>query len=514
MTAHQLSFEETQQFSTLFLDYINRSEQTRAFYGQFPDIEGFAAQLKLKTLSDKHREVLVAQLRKQYAGIANPPDFEVLLSQKTFTVTTGHQLNIFTGPLYVVYKILTVINLAKKLKAKFPDYHFVPVYWMATEDHDFAEINHFSLFGKTYEWQTTQKGAVGRMTTEGLADVLAQMSEKPAVFEQAYTQSATLADAVRVYMHEIFGQEGLISLDADDRELKRLFAPVLKNELLGRSTAVAVDEASEKLETLGYKTQITPRNINLFYLAEGLRERLVFEDGNYRVLNTDLRFSSRELFDLLENAPEHFSPNVVLRPVYQEVILPNLAYVGGPAEMPYWLQLKGVFDLLNVTFPILMPRNFALVLNKASVKRREKLGLNPNELFDDEVTLRKNFVARNSENSLSLATENEEINSVFEKVLAKALAIDKTLEAAVKGEQQKLANGLENLEKRLKKAEERNQETEITQLLALKQKLFPGGTAQERAENFLNFYLNNPEFLKEMADVFDPLAFKMYVVEE
>ena len=514
MIVQPLALATTGQFSMLLLDYLNQDKQVQPFYGQYPDIEGFSKQILAKKLSAEQRKTLVKTLEKQYEGLENQPDFDILLDEKTFTVTTGHQLNIFTGPLYVVYKIITILNLAKKLKAEFPEYNFIPIYWMASEDHDLAEIDHFSLFGKTYQWQTEQKGAVGRMNLEGLQAVLDELPEKPEIFVRAYTQHTTLANAARAYMHELFGNEGLISIDADDRELKCSFVPIMKTDLQGRTHALAVTETSEQLENLGYKTQITPRNINLFYLTEGLRERIVFEEGRYKVLNTTITFTNSEINQLLETEPERFSPNVVLRPVYQEVILPNLAYIGGPAEMPYWLQLKGVFDSHQIPFPILIPRNFGLYINKASVKRMQKLELSPTALFQDEVTLRKWFVEHNSMNALSFAEESHVMSQLFGKILDKAIKVDKTLEGAVSAEKQKLMNALENLEKRLKKAEERNLETEITQLLALKNKLFPNNGLQERSENFLNFYLNNPNFLTQIAQVFDPLDFKMYVMME
>jgi uncharacterized protein YllA (UPF0747 family) len=152
-------------------------------------------------------------------------------------------------------------------------------------------------------------------------------------------------------------------------------------------------------------------------LSNGVRERIVKEEGVYKVLNTELQFSEEEILALLESQPEHFSPNVVLRPVYEEVILPNLAYIGGPSEVPYWLQLKGAFDHYGVTFPILMPRNFALVVNKASAKKMEKLDLSIEELYHDEITLRKNFVEKHSENSLSLAEEGKTFQQFLKKYL-------------------------------------------------------------------------------------------------
>jgi bacillithiol biosynthesis cysteine-adding enzyme BshC len=514
MHIHQLPLEETNQFSSLFLDYINQSSATEAFYGNFPDIQGFEKQLALKKFDVEKRKILVSALKKQYANTENHPDLDILLDEKTFTVTTGHQLNIFTGPLYVIYKLVTATNLAKSLSLAFPDYNFVPVYWMATEDHDFAEINHFSLFGKLLTWNTQQAGAVGRMNPKELAHLMTEMTECPTIFKDAYLNHETLAESVRCYANELFGKQGLICIDGDDRELKRLFAPIIENDLLNNTAFDLVNTTTKALENLGYKTQIAPREINFFYLTENLRERIVKEGNIYKVLNTSLQFSETEILTLLANEPEHFSPNVVLRPVYEEVILPNLAYIGGPSEVPYWLQLKDIFDFHAVEFPILMPRNFGLIVNKASAKKMDKLGLSAADLLLDEVSLRKSFVERNSENSLSLAAESQELIHVFEAILAKAIKVDKTLEGAVKGEQQKLLNAVENLEKRFKKAEERNQETEVNQLLGLKQKLFPNGTPQERSENFLNFSLNNSEFLTQISEAFDPLNFRFYVMIE
>ncbi|MEA5461254.1 bacillithiol biosynthesis cysteine-adding enzyme BshC [Arcicella sp. LKC2W] len=514
MQINQLPLSEVNQFSSLFLDFIQQSSKVKDFYSNFPDIHGFNRQIATKKLDADKRRVLVETLKNQYKNLPNQPNFDILLNENTFTVTTGHQLNIFTGPLYVVYKMITTINLAKKLKSYFPDYDFVPVYWMATEDHDFAEINHFSLFGKNLAWETEQTGAVGRMNPKELKSLISEMAECPAIFKNAYLSHDTLADAARCYAHELFGNQGLICIDADDRELKRQFIPVIKNDLLQHTAFEVVTKTTKELESLGYKTQIAPREINFFYLIDGVRERIVKEDNSYKVLNTDIQFSEVEILTLLENEPERFSPNVVLRPVYQEVILPNLAYIGGPSEVPYWLQLKEIFDIHQIPFPILMPRNFGLVVNKPSAKKIEKLGLSANDLFLDEISLKKNFVEKNSQNSLSLSTESQEFTEVFNKILEKAIKVDKTLEGAVKGEQQKVLNALENLEKRLKKAEERNQETEVNQLLGLKQKLFPNGVPQERAENFLNFYLNNPTFLNQVSEVFDPLDFSFYIMVE
>ena len=218
--------------------------------------------------------------------------------------------------------------------------------------------------------------------------------------------------------------------------------------------------------------------------------------------------------ELLVQQALKFSPNVVLRPVYEEVILPNLAYIGGPSEVPYWLQLKPIFDFHQIEFPILMPRNFGMFINNLSAQRIQKLGLSASDLFLEEVTLKKRFVERNTNNILSLLTENEEFKIQFENILTKAIKVDKTLEGAVQAEQKRFMNGSEKLEKRIRKAEERKMTTEISQLAVLKEKLFPNGIPQERIENFLNFSFENPKFLTQVSEVFDPLDFSFYLMVE
>jgi bacillithiol synthase len=514
MQIEKFELEQTGGFSPLFLDYIAKNSSLEPFFEQYPDFDGFEKILKSRKFDLKKREDLVAALQKQYEGIANSPDFSMLLNERCFTVTTGHQLNIFTGPLYVIYKIVSTINLAKNLKKHFPEYDFVPVYWMATEDHDFEEINHFNLFNKTYSWQTDQKGAVGQMQCGEIEAILTEMPEKIALFENAYRNATCLTHAVRTYMHELFGDKGLICVDGDDALLKSEFKDTIKAELTKRKTVQIVEKYSENLEKLGYKTQVKGREINLFYLEKGLRERIVFENNEYKVLNTNFSFSEKQILELVETNPEKFSPNVILRPVYQEVILPNIAYLGGPAEVVYWLQLKGAFDQFSVQFPIVVPRNFALYVNGATKKRMEKLGMNTTDLWNDEQDLKKNYIAKNSENQFEMTSEIAEIGEKFDKILAKALPIDKTLEGVVLGEKQKAINAIESLEKRIKKAEERTFETAITQLIGVKNKLFPNGSPQERTDNFLNFYLNNPEFINQLIESFDPLDFRFNVLVE
>ena len=518
MKLEKLPLAKTQQFDPIFLDYLAGKSELASFYHRPPTLDSFSDQIAEKQLSAEQRSTLVEVLQQQYQSLDTPAavsdNIQGLADDKTFTVTTGHQLNIFTGPLYFVYKIATVINACRELKEAHPDYKFVPVYWMASEDHDFEEISYFSLFGKTYTWETDQQGAVGRFHPNGLGDVLDALPEKTPIFEEAYRQQETLADAVRYYVNELFGEYGLVVLDADDAQLKSSFISVMKDDLLNHSAKQQVEETSAKLEEMNYKTQVFPREINLFYLRKESRERIVREGEKFQVLNTDHTFSEEELLQELEEHPKRFSPNVILRPLYQEVILPNLAYVGGPSELSYWLQLKPVFDHYEVTFPVLIPRNFALVINKTNAKKLHKVGIPVEDLFLDTQTLVKKFVENNADTNISLKEQKAALAQVFEKIKEKARAVDGSLEGFIGSEANQSFKSLSNIEKRLKKSEEQNQETTVKQLEGLREKLFPEGTLQERKENFLNFYINNPKFIEELLESLSPFDFQFHILNE
>lgn len=500
-------------FNSLLIDYLEEKSNLKNLYQNSPTISGFKNQLEdKKPFPLEHRKILVKVLEDQYQGLDNVPALGKLLDEKTFTVTTGHQLNLMTGPLYVIYKIVSTINLAKKLKAEYPSYHFIPVYWMATEDHDWDEINHVHLQDATYAWNTEQTGAVGRFSLEGMQDFLQSLPFSLPVFQQAYTQSKTLAEAVRCYMHELFGQEGLVCLDADDARLKSLFLPVMEADLMDHVHESLVEKQNQQLNNLGYKTQINARGINLFYLHDGIRERIEKQGDVYKVLNQAIQFSSQELKNELKLHPERFSPNVVLRPLYQEYILPNLAYLGGPAEVAYWLQLKGIFDQHQIPYPILLPRNFALLLPGVEQKRVEKLGISIPDLFLDVSSLIRKYVLDNTVYSLDFKQEIEDVNPILEQMIQKAMQVDPTLEGLILAEKQRWLNGLNRMEKKLKRAEEKNHETAIRQIKEVKNRLFPHGQWQERYNNLQDFYPEKPSLIQDLLASFDPLNFELYVI--
>jgi len=527
MPIHTLSYAATGAFPSLLTDYLTRQAALQPFYHRFPTLENVAAQLeeKQRAYSPEARQRLVDALRTQYAGVdevhpAVQTNIDLLEKDTTFTITTGHQLNVMTGPLYFIYKILTAVKLSRQLKEAYPEYDFVPMYWMATEDHDFAEINHFQLFGKSYSWETPQPGGpVGRLPLDGFAEQILEAlpADVPATFREAYEAGGTLTDATRRLTHGLFGEYGLVSLDADVPSLKQALVPVLERELQEQVSNQAVQATNQQLEEAGYQPQVYSRPFNLFFITDdNRRERLEADDARncVAVLNTDQCYSKEELLSMARQEPERFSPNVVLRPLYQELLLPNLCYIGGGAEVAYWFQLKQVFAAYQVPYPIVLPRNSGLYISRANAGKLRKLGLTTTDIFQPLPELKKQVGAALGQEEVSLAEQQQMLTAAFEQIKALAERLDPTLVKAVAAEASKVAGSVAGLEKRLSKAAEAKHETAYSQLIGLKDKLFPDGGLQERSDNVLSVLINNPEFLNQLLEAFEPLALEFTVLEE
>ena len=512
-------FKETKQFSTLVDDYFSGNDQLKPFYRFTPDVESFKTAIEQRKHHPVNRKVLCERLINQYGKIISPGDrislkIDSLKNENTFTVTTGHQLNIFTGPLYFIYKIATTIKLSESLKERYPDCDFVPVFWMATEDHDFEEISKVKVFGQEVEWKTNLKGPVGRFSLGGfhhvvndIKSILGNRFELPALFEDAYLKSNTLAEATRKVVHSLFGEYGLVIIDGDDSGLKSLFKVELKAEIESRLTFSSITQTNN-IFSQHYKEQVTPREINLFYVKDGLRERIVpGEDGNFTVFNTDIFFSRKEILIDLEKHPERYSPNVVMRPVYQEKILPNLAYIGGPGELNYWFQLLSTFDTFKIPFPVLILRNCMMVIGSGISKKMAKLELEVNAVFQNTEYLTLEVLE--SAVALHIGTEKQaaQVQKMMEELSVTYTELDSTLSASIDAEKQKMLKGLQHLEEKARRALKKKNETLVSQVKGIKEILMPKGNLQERTENILS--VSNGDvfgFIREILNHTDPFV--------
>jgi len=512
MPSDCITFQESGYFSKLIVDYLNQKKEIQTLYNRFSSLSEFGAQITEKKQNfSSDRTTLVQALHNQYKGITvseiTQHNIKALLSENTFTITTGHQLSLFTGPLYFIYKIVSAIKTAEVLKEQYPEFHFVPVYWMATEDHDFEEINHFFLNGKKISWNREASGPVGRLSTEGLDKVFdilelelgigtnaKQMKE---LFRKSYLEHQNLAVATRYLVNELFKDYGLVIVDGDDKELKKQMIPYFKDELLHQKSFNAVQKVLPFFEKENYKIQVNPREINLFYIEDTIRERIVKVADHYEVLNTKLSFSEEEILNELETNPEKFSPNVILRPLYQEVILPNLCYIGGGGEIAYWLELKNMFEQFNVTFPVLYVRNSAVAVTEKQLQKIDKLRLSWNDLFLKKNELINKKVKEFSEFPLDFSDLKEQLAIQFSQLYEIAEQTDISFLKAVKAQEQKQLNGLSKLEKKLLRAEKIKQKEQLERVISLKDSLFPNENLQERVLNLseISNEINTKDFI-------------------
>lgn len=513
-----LPFKKTGYFSNLICDYIAGDKKVASLYNRFPSLEGFRGQLeeKGKSFTSSHRNILSDALLDQYKAVDSSKqtrqNIQSLKDSNTFTVVTGHQLNLFTGPLYFLYKIISTINLTKQLKKEFPSYNFAPIYWMATEDHDFDEINYFNFKGKKIQWNPEghSGGAVGYLDTEGLEEVFQIFSNVlgdstnaqslKELFENAYLKHHTLAEATRFLANALFAEYGLVIVDGDDVALKRLLIPYVKKDILEQTAFKAVSDTIQKMETLdaNYSIQVNPREINYFYLIDGVRERIVEVDGTYAVVDHKIRWEKDDLLKELEAHPERFSPNVIARPLYQEVILPNLCYIGGGGEIAYWLELKSSFEAMEVPFPMLLLRNSALMVTEKQAEKLEKMKISIGDLFLKQSSLINKKIREISNIDIDFSPQKALLEEQFKGMYTLAEQTDKSFLGAVKAQEVKQKKGLDHLEKRLLKAQKRKLKDHVVRMTDIQNELFPGKSLQERNLNFSELYLEYGETLIPM----------------
>lgn len=527
-----LSFKKTGYFSSLICDYVEQKEGLKPFYNRFPLLGNFEGQLEEKTLSfpDSNREILYDALQKQYGHTKTSKKtldhIRQLKEPITFTVTTGHQLNLFTGPLYFLYKIISAINLSKALKKEYPKYNFVPVYWMATEDHDFEEINYFNFKGRKIQWNKKTKGAVGHLSTDTLKEVYDAFSNALGtttnanrlkdLFTSSYLENKTLTEATRFLANELFSEYGLVIVDGDDRELKKLLVPYARRDIFENLSFHKVSESASALKSLSdsYNIQVNPREINYFYLNKGLRERIIEKGGRYFVNDTKIEFSKEQLLFELENNPERFSPNVITRPLYQEVILPNLCYIGGGGEIAYWLELKNMFETMGVTFPMLLLRNSVLMLTEKQGEKLQRMNLSVADLFLKQNNLINKKIREISNVDIDFSPQKLHLEEQFKMLYKLAEQTDASFLGAVKAQEIKQKKGLDHLEKRLLKAQKRKLKDQVTRMTTLQNELFPGKSLQERNQNFSEFYLEmGSALIPKLMNVLDPLKQEFGIVK-
>jgi bacillithiol synthase len=511
-TATSIPYQQTGYFSKIITDYLDNSPALQPFFQHTANINGIKNAIAARKQFSNNRSVLVNALQQQYATMPATElvekNIELLLSNNTFTICTAHQPAIFTSTLYFVYKILHAIQLANYLKNELPEYNFVPLFWMGSEDADLDELGKIYLSNDKIVWDTKQTGAVGRMNTKGLEKIITRIEgelsvqqfgkELIQIIKEAYLHSPDIQTATFKLLHSLFAQYGLVVLIPDNATLKTIMAPVFEDDLFKQQPSSIVAKSVEALHKAGYKVQANPRDINLFYLKEGLRGRIDKKDDQFVVNESAHSFSEKELLTELNHHPENFSPNVILRGLFQETILPNIAFIGGGGETAYWLELKELFNYYKVPFPVLVLRNSFLIVEKKWQEKIKKNGFAINNFFQTEQQLLTNLVKEKANGQLQIDKELQAATDLYQQLKIKAGAINKTLQQHIEALQAKALKPMKELEKKMLRAEKRKYEDEQRQIHAIKAALFPLNGLQERIDNFMPYYA---KWGKEFIDI-------------
>lgn len=488
--------QKTGFFSQQQLDMVYNQELYSEFLTQPFSLEALEQQMTLKKehFSKAARNLLVDTLKKQYSNIAKSQNvlnnIESLKNDNTYTIVTGHQLVAFTGPLYFIYKIAHVVKMCQLLNEKYSGSHVVPVFWMATEDHDYDEIKSFHIFNKTLTWETEQSGPVGRFEMKDWEPVLEQFRElyknhPDSELMQLVNQFSgeNYASAFRIFINALVEDFGVVIVDGDDQDFKTALVPYMQKDISEQFSYRAITSRTEKLVNRGAKQQIIPREINLFYMETGVRERLDVQ-GDLVSIKGEGTFSRSEMCDWVAREPQSFSPNVSLRPLYQEVLLPNLCYVGGAGEINYWLQLKEVFDQANVPFPLIQTRNSVMYIDKGTAEKMEKVNLQEEDLFKPTHILTKEYLASNDGEVLDFSNIDNQFQQLKSQILSATMSVDVAMESYAQAESVRMEKQVEQIKDRLFKTVKSKHDKNLKSIQQIKERLFPADGLQERYTNF------------------------------
>ncbi len=525
-SATKIDPQETNAFSKTVIDYLNQETYIESLQAHPVTMEGFAEAIEVRKMRQYPRQLLVKVIRDQYKALdtssAWQGQLDQLKSKDTFTVITAHQANLFSGPLYFILKTVSAIKQARNLQKQFPDHHFVPIFWIGSEDHDIEELNHINLFGEKLVWPASEGGAVGRYSPSSHAELIEQiqalgqgrphLEESIELLQKAYLNRTTVTDGLRALLHELFGDFGLIVIDQDDAALKKAFVAQFRDELLQQKTHHSIQSSLTHFAKHKLKVQASPREINLFYLQPGSRKRIIKEGEHYKVIDTELTFTEEEILLDLDAHPENYSPNVLLRPIYQDFLFPNLAYIGGGGELAYWLQLKPVFEAFELPMPIVMLRDTAIFVEQNTNRKIEKVQLPIESFFQDTNAMANMLVERESTTEISLKKETEQLSIFFETLEQRASQIDPGLKQSIAAEKAKALKSLGKIEQKMKRAEKRKHDVVIQRAQRIKEDLFPAGKLQERHYSFLHYYVQyGSDFIDLLMEQLDPMQQKVTI---
>ncbi|MBN1396941.1 MAG: bacillithiol biosynthesis cysteine-adding enzyme BshC [Bacteroidetes bacterium] len=513
-------------FTRLFTDYISNFSLVKKYYsGDFRDENHWKSSLDAVTKRTIDRsslvQVLINQNRDYHCGVKTLANIDLLLNENTVAVITGQQVGLFSGPLYTLYKTLTTLKLAESLAQQYPEYNFVPVFWLEGEDHDIEEVSSFTLFNASneliriqYEYESKagnkNLGAVGEVffneSIEGLFSNLKQSllptEYSPKVIElfaTAYQKGMTFGRAFIHLFSVLLEDSGLIFFDPHNQTTKEILAPIFEQELKNTShTCQLVINQSEIIEQQ-YHAQVKPRSVNLFLFHNNGRFAIEPHPDGFSLKGTRKTFSNDEIISLLHSDPNLFSPNVILRPICQDYLFPTIAYVAGPSEIAYFAQFKPLYEHFKIPMPIIYPRASVTLLEERIQKIIDKFDLRFEDFIGDIEILKGRVADKiadfkiNELFSNTSGTISESLTSLKDGLEL----IDPTLVAAMENTLSRIQNSLNALKEKTSAAQKRQHDISLRQLDKVSVNIFPHSKLQEREINLI-YYLNKYglEFLR------------------
>jgi bacillithiol biosynthesis cysteine-adding enzyme BshC len=526
----------------LFYDYVYEFQEVARFFPfNFRDNASFDLILKQGESRNLNRTALSSILMRQNQAFGcNERTLEhvaMLEKPSTFAVVTGQQVTLFGGPLYTIFKTITAIKLAERLKAKYPHYEFVPVFWLEGEDHDFQEMNHVSVIdseGKpvriTYLHggvpAEANLGPVGELAFD--ATISSTVSELESTLQKSefterllsevrrwYAPGTTFLRAFVSWMNHLFEDFGLVFISSNDQEVKHLLAPLFEKEIAGfpRTSQLMIARSAELEEN--YHAQIKPRSVNLLLFHKGGRYPIEPRENDFSLKGTRHYLAPEDLRAIARNSPELLSPNVVLRPIAQDALLPTVAYVGGPSEIAYSAQLRPVYEYFEVPQPVVFPRASGSFIEERVERVMQKYDLDLLQLFEDPESVYRQVLQRVAETDVDalFGSATTGVADLIGQLKFGLKEIDPTLLGPLEGTKSKVEGALAALKEKAFAAQKRRNETAIRQIERATNTLLPYGNLQEREISIL-YYMNKygPELVKWLSSELEIYGFKHQVI--
>jgi bacillithiol biosynthesis cysteine-adding enzyme BshC len=526
---YNIPFDKVPFFSKRDKNYTCQPELFKDSISELPDLEGLKKQVLKKAHHQIDRSMLVNRLELQFSKLESNPISQAqiikLKDNKTFTICTAHQPVLFGGPSYVIYKAISAIKLAGIMKEHMPDYEFVPVFVLGDEDHDFEEINHTTVNDQLIEWPETKgKGSVGHYPTSEIIPILKEMKSllpKNEPGEQwwdklhtVYTKHFSFGLATQELLHGLLSEQGMLVIRLDDPKFKESFIPSMVEEVEARVSESLINKTLETLKEAGYKPQAKPRPVNLFYRNENGRHRVRIGDDQYFFDDSGISLTKQELVEKVKSEPSSFSPNVIMRPLFQESILPNIAYVGGGGEIAYWTERKTQFEHFGVPLPVFVRRDSAFIILGKAAQLFEELKLDVLECFLRIEDLIKIKLDEKIDHELHLRDYRNEIISKIDQILETTSFKDQGIIRSMESEKTKILKSLNNIESKIRKGYSQNNIDFINKLREVHNHLFPGHKGvQERVNNISEIYtLTDENLISRLLETLNPLDRKVTVM--